>query len=113
MDFFGIGTDKSQLLLAGALGGMVRWLTLRSHWSDGLIAIVVGAICALYVSPLALPAMTPFLGNLGVPAESSSGLAGFLIGLGGITVSGLIMDIWRARRKLVDEGGGPKKGGGV
>lgn len=94
------GWDKWQLLIAGALGGVVRWLTLRDHWTDGLISIVVGAICAVYISPLALPALVPTLGNIGVSSDSVGSLSGFLIGIGGITVSGLIMDLWRARRKL-------------
>lgn len=106
MDWF--GGDKGQLLLAGALGGVVRWLTLRSHWSDGLISIVVGAICALYVSPLALPSLIPWLGNIGVPADSVGGLSGFLIGIGGITFSGFIMDLWRARRKMAEKAGESK-----
>lgn len=95
--------DKGQLLLAGALGGVVRWLTLRDHWSDGLISIVVGAICALYISPLAIPAIAPALGAMNVPPESIHSLSGFLIGIGGITVSGLIMDLWRARKAAIEE----------
>lgn len=92
--------DKAQMVLAGALGGVVRWATLRSHWSDGAIAIVIGAICAVYLSPLALPALAPGLGALSISPESVHGLSGFLIGLGGITVSGFIIDLWRARKAL-------------
>ncbi len=93
------GSKATQLLLAGALGGMVRWLTLRDHWVDGLISIVVGAICSLYLSPLVIPSVTPMLGAVNIAPDSVSGLSGFLIGIGGITVSGLVMDLWRARRK--------------
>jgi hypothetical protein len=100
-DFFGLGTDRTQLIIAGALGGLVRWLTLRDHWSDGIIAIIVGALCATFVSPLALPALTPLLGNVGMPPESVNGFSGFLIGVGGISVSGLLLDVWRLRRKML------------
>lgn len=112
-DFFGIGPDRWQLLLAGALGGVVRWLTLRDHWSDGLIAVVVGGICSVYLSPLAVPSLAPLLLNVGIARDSTNSLSGFLIGIGGITVSGLIMDVWRARRRMIkqkqpdDEGSGP------
>jgi hypothetical protein len=100
---FLFGTDKTQLVVAGALGGLVRWLTLRDHWIDGLIAIIVGAICAAFISPLALPALSPFLGQIGMPPESVNGFSGFLIGVGGISVSGLLLDVWRLRRKMIGE----------
>ena len=102
-DFLGLGIDKTQLIIAGALGGLVRWLTLRDHWADGLISIIVGAISSLYLSPLALPALTPFLGNLGMPPESVTGLSGFLLGIGGITASGFFIDVWRARRRFLKQ----------
>ena len=102
-DFLGLGIDKTQLIIAGALGGLVRWLTLRDHWVDGLISIIVGAIVSLFLSPLALPAMTPFLGNIGMPPESVTGLSGFLMGIGGITASGFVIDVWRARRRMLKE----------
>lgn len=100
-DFLGIGIERTQLIVAGALGGLVRWLTLRDHWSDGLISIVVGAICSVYVSPLALPAIEPMLGNIGMPGDSITGLSGFLVGIGGITASGFFIDLWRARRRML------------
>lgn len=92
-----IGGEKGQLAMAGALGGLVRWLTLRDHWSDGLISVTVGAICAMHVGPLAIPLLEPVVGRLG--SEASAGtLSGFLIGIGGITLSGFLIDVWRARR---------------
>ena len=100
-DFLGIGIERTQLVVAGALGGLVRWLTLRDHWTDGLVSIVVGAICSLYVSPLALPALSPLLGNIGMPLDSVTGLSGFLVGIGGITASGFFIDLWRARKRML------------
>jgi hypothetical protein len=102
-DFLGLGLEKTQLVVAGALGGLVRWLTLRDHWLDGLISVVVGAICSLYLGPLALPALTPLLGNVGMPGESVTGLSGFLVGIGGITASGFFIDLWRARRRMLKQ----------
>jgi hypothetical protein len=93
--------EKGQLLLAGAMGGIVRWMTLRDHWSDGLIAVLVGALCAVFVGPVALPLLQPVIGNLNVPPESIGSLSGFLIGIGGLTVSGLLIDFWRLRRTML------------
>lgn len=91
--------EKGQVALAGAAGGLVRGLTLRSRPLDGFISIVVGAISAIYLGPLAEPAIDALLGQVIVEESSRGAFSGFIIGLGGITVTGFIMDVWRARRK--------------
>ena len=96
-NWLGLPDKAIPLIVAGALGGVVRWLTLRDSWQTGLISIVVGAICALFLSPLALPALVPMLGAIQIPPDSVSGLSGFLIGIGGVTVSGFILDILKFR----------------
>ena len=78
--------------LAGALGGVVRWLSLRESWKDGVISITVGAICAVYVSPLVIQ----WLGIADNPRTPQ--LAAFIVGIGGIGVVGLIIDMWRGWR---------------
>lgn len=100
MDFNWLSGDKAQLVIAGALGGVVRWMTLRDQWTDGLISVAVGAICSLYLSPLVTPGLVPMFGAINIARDSTNSLSGFLIGIGGITVSGFVMDLWRARRKL-------------
>lgn len=89
---------KGPVVLAGALGGLVRWLTLRSHPLDGIIAIVVGAIAAGYLGPLAEPAMDALLGGVIVEESSRASFGGFIIGLGGVSITGFVMDFWRAKR---------------
>lgn len=95
--------DKGQVAIAGGLGGLVRWLTLRTHWLDGLISIIVGAICALYLGPLAEPAISAMVGTFVPDPTSRASFSGFIIGLGGISVAGLVMDLWQKRRR---HGGG-------
>jgi hypothetical protein len=114
MNFDFLGGDKAQLLLAGALGGIVRWMTLRDHWTDGLISMVVGALSAMYLAPAAVPALIPWFGKISVAPENVGPLSGFLLGIGGITISGLIIDAWRLYRRFIrqnkqaaeDAGGG-------
>jgi hypothetical protein len=43
-----IMTDQAKTTLAGAAGGIVRWVTLRERWQDGVASLLVGSICALY-----------------------------------------------------------------
>ena len=92
-------SEKAQIAIAGAAGGVVRWLTLREDWKDGLISIVVGAICSLYLSPLALPVLEPTLGKIITNQDQVAGFSGFVIGIGGIAVAGSVLDVWKARRK--------------
>lgn len=91
--------EKGQIALAGAAGGLVRWLTLRSRPLDGVIAIVVGALSALYLGPLAEPAINALLGNVIVEESSRGAFSGFILGLGGISVTGFVMDFWAEKRK--------------
>jgi hypothetical protein len=95
--------EKGQLAVAGALGGVVRWLSLREDWRDGLVSITVGAICAVYLSPLAIPLFDSVLGKIVVDAAARHSFSGFLIGIGGIAVSGLVLDVWKARRRQVSD----------
>ena len=103
-DLFGwLGTDTGKLILAGAAGGVVRWLTLRNNWKEGSIAVIVGALCASYLGPLAVPLVEPVFGAI-APGGDSTGFAAFIVGMGGISLSGLIIDVINARRKKSDGG---------
>lgn len=95
--------DRGAVALAGAAGGLVRWLTLRSHPVDGIIAVAVGFICAAYLGPAATPLVDSIFSPPGVPpgvSPSSAEVSGFVIGIGGVTVSGFVLDFWRARRSM-------------
>ena len=107
MDFnFGwLFSPLGKLAIAGALGGVVRWLTLKQPPLDGLVSVVVGCICAVYVGPAIIPIMRPVIDFAGVDPEAAQGLGGFLVGIGGILVSGFILDLWQLRRKLLKNGG--------
>ena len=94
--------DKGQLAIAGALGGLVRWLTLREHWKDGFVSLIVGAICAVFLAPLALPAIEPILGKIIADASARGTLSGFVIGIGGIVVAGFVIDVWKALRRKTE-----------
>ncbi|PZQ99936.1 MAG: hypothetical protein DI533_04720 [Cereibacter sphaeroides] len=100
-----ISNDASKALLAGAAGGIVRWVTLRSNWKEGIGAILVGAICALYLGPIAQPLLEPVIGKI-APGGDATGFAAFFVGLGGISLSGLLIDIIAARLPRGDQNDG-------
>jgi len=110
-NFSWLNSPITKLALAGALGGVVRWATLKQPPFDGLISVVVGCICAIYVGPAINPIMRPVIDLAGIDLEAAQGLGGFLVGIGGILVSGFFLDLWQLRRRLLKQGGstdGPK-----
>jgi hypothetical protein len=96
-----LATASGKLMIAGALGGVVRWLTLREGWRDGLASIIVGGITAVFVGPAAHTILRPIVDLAGVEPDAANSLGGFLIGVGGILVSGFFIDLWRARSRML------------
>lgn len=86
------------LALAGAAGGVLRWITLRTHWRDGLIAIVAGVICSVYFTDALAPVLVvvihavPGLALVVVEIEQVRGPAGLLAGITGISITGFLID---------------------
>lgn len=103
-------TDPPQLILAGALGGFSRFLAL---WADRgtqtptlrelLSWVLLGAICAFYLEPIAASALNSAIGGIIPDGSARLRLSGFAIGLGGVVVPGYIMDVWALRRKKASE----------
>jgi hypothetical protein len=90
-------TDAGKAILAGALGGLVRWITLRNNWREGMAGLIVGAVCALYLGPLVEPILRPVIGAI-APQGDPAGFASFIVGLAGISLSGLVIDIFSRRK---------------
>lgn len=88
-------TEPGKMVIAGAMGGLVRWLTLRESWRDGLVSLVVGSICALYLGPLVRPMLEPVVGKI---AGDATGFSSFVVGLGGIGIAGFTIDTLRRFR---------------
>lgn len=95
--------EKGQVALAGAAGGMVRWLTVKSRWTDGVISIIVGSLSAIYLGPLAEPAIDALLGQVIVDEISRGAFSGFMLGLGGISATGWVIDWWSFKRRKAAE----------
>jgi hypothetical protein len=81
--------------IAGALGGMIRWMTLRERWKDGLISIGGGAVCANYLRSFIQPIFEPLLGKIFTDEASMIGITAFLVGVAGIGLTGFIIDFVR------------------
>ena len=94
-----IFTGKEPVLFAGAAGGFVRWVTLKEKFLEGVASIAVGAICSLYLSPLAEPVIASVFGSIHLTDPQRAGFSGFVIGTSGTLFAGLVIDAVRGFRR--------------
>ena len=100
MDWFAsIITGKEPVIVAGAAGGVVRWIRLKERFLDGVLSIAVGAVCALYVSPVLEPLVSGWIPHDAITETQRIGFSGFIIGLLGVGSVGFILDAARNIRK--------------
>lgn len=93
-----LAQGKGELLTAGFLGSVVAAAMEWTGVLPGVRKIVVGTICAVYLSPLGLPLLAWILDGINVPAESAAGMSGFLMGVTGIVVIEIILKAFRLKR---------------
>lgn len=96
--------DQTAAAISGSAGGAVRWVALKQGWKDGVASIFVGCLCSIYLSPLVEPLVEIAFGKIIGSETRRAGLAGFMIGIGGIMVTGLVIDFWTVRRAQLREG---------
>ena len=96
-------SEDGCVVIVGAAGGIVRWVTLREHWKGGILSLLVGTICAIYLGPLVAPMLEPVIGKI-APQSEGAGFSSFVVGLGGISLSGFLIDLIRARRTEIKRG---------
>ena len=107
-----LNSATGELFKAGLAGSAVA---AAMEWSGVLPAIrkiFVGTICALYLSPIAVPLLEWVLGTIQVPRDQAAGVSGFLMGVVGIIVIEILLKAFRLRRDDLQRknGGGPNKG---
>lgn len=90
-----LGSDAGRAAIAGALGGVVRWITLRERPREAIGSLIVGSVCAIYLGPLVEPMLAPVIGKI-APKGDSAGFASFVVGLGGISIASFVIEIFRA-----------------
>lgn len=101
-----LGQDFAKTMIAGAAGGLVRWATLRNSWKEGAVALIVGSLCALYLGPIVDPLLAPIIGKI-APNGDPRGFASFFVGLGGVSLSGLMLDFIGLWFRWIKQGGRP------
>ena len=77
--------EFGKIYVSGAAGGLVRTLVEgRKELRNGVIAVIVGAICAHYLSPIAFWGFQYFFDGV-VDSPETQRTAAFTVGLGGMS----------------------------
>ena len=99
-----LASEPGKAALAGAAGGLVRWITLRDNWKEGLLGILAGSACAVFLGPIVLPVLEPVLGGISNSDEHIAGFTGFVVGLGGVGLASALIDIMQSWRQSGQRG---------
>lgn len=54
-------SEEGRLVIAGAMGGVARWLALKQGWPDNVISVILGLLCAANLGPVVLVWLSPCL----------------------------------------------------
>lgn len=102
--FAWITGEAGRAALAGAAGGLVRWLvSSRRRLRDGIPSIFVGMLMASYATPLMVVLIERYIGPLRGDVQ---GTAGFAAGIIGMSLTKLVMGVLDAHTRRIS-GGGP------
>lgn len=94
-----LASIKGDAAVAGAAGGIVRWATLREDWKTGATSLIVGMLCAVYLSDTGAAAIEAALRAFNITKAVDKGAAGFIVGIGGVTISGFVLDVIKVFRE--------------
>ena len=95
--------DIASAIAAGAAGGVVRSMALKSGWRQLLSNVVVGGILAVYVGPFASEIIAHPLGIVNAQ-EMAPQLGPFLCGVLGMMLVEFFMGVLNRRKKELERG---------
>lgn len=96
-----LGRETGKAVLAGAAGGLLRWLMQeRRRLRDGIVSVTGGVIASIYLGPVVGAIMTQSMGPIG-----STQASGFVAGLAGMSLAKMIVAIVETAAGRMREGG--------
>lgn len=102
--------ETAQLGVAGVAGAIAASLTEWNGFIELIRKIIVGALCAVYLSDLAVPLLKFLLPTIGIDQDASIRLGGFIMGITGIIFIEFIIKVMRLRRDALKAHKDNKKG---
>ena len=103
--FSALRGETAQLGVAGVAGAIAASLTEWNGFVELIRKIIVGALCAIYLSDLAVPLLAFLLPAIGIEEGASVRLGGFIMGIVGIIFIEFIIHIMRLRRDALSDKG--------
>jgi hypothetical protein len=95
------GNPDAKAALAGALGGITRWIVRSEAFREGLAIVSVGAICSWFLWPVG-PAILKTLFKIEVADKEVTHVFGFLIGAGGITLIRMLVSYLKQEQYRIE-----------
>ena len=84
-----IGGEAGKVVVAGAAGGLLRWLMQeRRRVRDGIVSVTGGVIASVYLGPVVAAILAAAVGPV---ADATA--AGFIAGLAGMSLAKIIVAI--------------------
>lgn len=93
--------ERFSLPLAGALGGLIRWISVQSHWRAGLGHVAIGAIIGNYFGPAVLTFIQPAADFSGMLPADAAALGAHIAGAFGINIYTIPADLIRGRHEAL------------
>lgn len=90
-----ISSPPGQVILAGIVGGLIRWITTEKTVRGGLAAMAAGLAAAWYLGPAAA-ALVSDVFNVAPDNLGLLGAVAFTVGLGGVSIVALIVATFRS-----------------
>lgn len=87
-----------QIIMAGGLGGVIRWWSLGAHWKHGIGHIGAGAIAGTYLSGLVFALLRPLADLSIIQPQDAQLLGAHIAGVVGINVYTIPTDFLKAWR---------------
>jgi len=93
--------DKAELATAGLAGSTVSAAVDWRGVAAAMRRIVVGTLCAMFLSPLGLPLLRWLLSGAKIPVENAAGMSGFLMGVLGVVFIEYLLRVFRVKLNSV------------
>ena len=88
--------EITQSALAGLAGGIVSAVVEWENWPVAIRQIVVGMLCAIYLSPWARPVIGYLMHGLSLPEDATVSSSAFLTGIFGMVIVEVVFRLVRS-----------------
>lgn len=93
--------ERFSLPIAGALGGIIRWVSLQSPWRAGIGHVAIGAIIGNYFGPAVFIVLQQPAATMGMLPADAAALGAHVAGAFGPNIYTVPTDFFRGWRQAM------------